>query len=460
MIDGESARHRLGSLTRRSERRSHPSTSSRTSTSLLMEVRERWLPILAGIVLAASLVRGLVRYGGTQVYVLYEMLLVAAVAAVLALFARSAALDGRRQLVGMLGAGVVGALAIALSPTVAAIGWVHAFLGWTALLVVLVLAERGEEAQRAIVMTLVLIGGAEALFGLSQALGEESRGARGTFYNRNHFAGVLMMCLPLALGLLQAALSRRSRHRSRGEARAMTWIVVMAAAVMGAAVLLSRSRGGAMVLVGVLMLQAGLLVVQRRAVGGHAGARQGLPVGVVALLLVLVLVFAAIFGLGPLLERFAHLEGGGSRLRLYRDTLHLIAGHPLGVGPGSYQWDFRPYQTQALNVWYQHAEDDYLEVVAEWGLIPGLLWWGFVVRRWWRSIRAFLSSRRSWTRGLAFGTAGSLSAVLLHSLVDFNLQIPSNLMVFAAVLALAWSLDLVPLDPASRGLGDRSEGGA
>jgi hypothetical protein len=40
----------------------------------------------------------------------------------------------------------------------------------------------------------------------------------------------------------------------------------------------------------------------------------------------------------------------------------------------------------------------------------------------------------------ALGCVGGIVAILLHSLVDFNLYIPANALVFASLLGLTMSL--------------------
>ena len=41
-------------------------------------------------------------------------------------------------------------------------------------------------------------------------------------------------------------------------------------------------------------------------------------------------------------------------------------------------------------------------------------------------------------RGVAFGVVMGVSAIAIHSTVDFNLQIPANAFIFSVLLALGW----------------------
>jgi O-antigen ligase len=107
-----------------------------------------------------------------------------------------------------------------------------------------------------------------------------------------------------------------------------------------------------------------------------------------------------------------------------------------------YRWRFRPYQSIDTLRLYDHAHNDYLESAAEWGIPLALLAWGFVLWRFSRCVAIFLASRDPERRGLALGCSAAIFSILTHSLVDFTLQIPALLMLFCAVLGLAWSLDV------------------
>ncbi len=41
-------------------------------------------------------------------------------------------------------------------------------------------------------------------------------------------------------------------------------------------------------------------------------------------------------------------------------------------------------------------------------------------------------------RGISFAAIMGITAILIHSTVDFNLQIPANALTFMLLLAMAW----------------------
>jgi hypothetical protein len=102
----------------------------------------------------------------------------------------------------------------------------------------------------------------------------------------------------------------------------------------------------------------------------------------------------------------------------------------------------------------EHAENDYLELLAEGGVTGLGLGFGAAVAfglRWQcRSDRA----RDPLRRGLSLGSAAGLAALGIHSLLDFNLHIPSNALLFSALAAI--SLAAASPSPPTRLGGTRS----
>jgi len=351
------------------------------------------------------------------------------------------------MVLGLIGAWLIAEAA--LRPTLEARGYVLAAIGWLGLFTTWWLAAE-RRVRDGIRNVLIAIGAGEALYGLIQAvggvdqIGSYARGvgrlATGTYINRNHFAGLLNMTLALALGALYTGYVERRQRRAHGsETVAWTWLIIACCAAVGVAVFLSRSRAGSLTLVAMLFFVFVLLQAERRRhARGHAAR---LPSRVAALLLAATVALGLGYGINALMQRFAQM-GEGARPQIYGDTLRMIGDHPwLGVGPGMYRLRFRAYQTVDLSSHFVQAHNDYLQAAAEWGIPLALLFWGFIVWRWSRAIRVFLTSRSPSRRGLALGCAAAIFTILVHSLVDFNLQLPANLLIFSIVLGLSWAVD-------------------
>ena len=267
--------------------------------------------------------------------------------------------------------------------------------------------------------------------------------ATGTYVNRNHFAGLLEMVAPFLLAeILFVRWAAGSRRRS-------PWIDLVVSP-LSSRLLLN--------LVLFALLSVGL-VFSRSRMGITAGVVGMLVVGAIAflqtrrrsVLLVLVLIlsvpvaYSVWIGLNPVIERFEDLGRPGpleeDRLPVWQDTVALVRDYPAaGTGLGTYRWANQHYQTSRFSGVYEHAHSDYLEFAAEIG-IPGaaLLFgslWVLVIR----VAQRTLVLERAREKILAAGCAGAMAAILLHSVTDFNLQIPANAFIFSWIAGTAAAL--------------------
>jgi O-antigen ligase len=253
----------------------------------------------------------------------------------------------------------------------------------------------------------------------------------GPFVNKNHFAGWVAMAALLVAGL---ALGLADRARGRGgdwttEPRAGGVILAAVAAIaMALAGLASLSRGGA----AALAAGGGCLVVLRLFGGGSPRRRSGLlPSLVLAGVLGSILV-----ALVPpeVHERLRTLSGASFRLDTWRDSLRLAASSPvLGHGLGAFHDAYPRFKRGHGIVRVEHAENDYLETLAEVGA-PGLaLSVAGLVLLLAAAGRGVATGPDRLVRGVGTGALAALVALAVHSAVDFNLRIPSN----AALAALA-----------------------
>ena len=129
------------------------------------------------------------------------------------------------------------------------------------------------------------------------------------------------------------------------------------------------------------------------------------------------------------------------RVPIWRDTRSLIGDHPwLGTGLGSYRWAIFHYQSHALHSQYEHAHNDYMEFAADVGIPVSVLLFGSLWILAGRVGRRALQLEHSHDRVLATGCAGAMAAILTHEIVDFNLQIPANALLFAWIAGSAAAL--------------------
>ena len=242
----------------------------------------------------------------------------------------------------------------------------------------------------------------------------------GPFVNRNHFAGYMVMAVLVALGMLIGTRNREKRI-----------LLGFVTAVMMASVLVSASRGGAFSLV-VGGISFGLMMISVR-----SARRNMAPVGVVCGLAV---VAAVALGIQPLLSRAAGLAapaGEEYRLGVWKDATRIVSDFPvLGVGLGGFRSIFPIYKTLPVQLTFTHVENDYLQLLVEMGIVGlgiGLAFIGLIVRY---VIKSLTLKRSTYARGIIIGLSAAATAMLVHSMFDFNLHVPSNGLLFALILGL------------------------
>ena len=118
----------------------------------------------------------------------------------------------------------------------------------------------------------------------------------------------------------------------------------------------------------------------------------------------------------------------------------IIAAFPLfGSGLGTFVSVYPAYEKIAgPELLLVHAHNDYLEYLAELGVIGFALLVGAVLFIGVSSLRSWRERRNPDVKGIALGGIISIAVILVHSLTDFNLHIPANMLLFAVVLALTF----------------------
>jgi O-antigen ligase len=288
-------------------------------------------------------------------------------------------------------------------------------------------------------------GSLMALSGLEQGFALETDGsgaATGTFINRNHLAGYLEMSLAAGVGLMLSELSTSDATGWRDNLR--RWLrtilgskarVRLALVVMVTGLVLTRSRMGNVAFfvslagVGLFYLLA-VRQLSRRTIMFFA-----------SLLIIDLLIVGNFFGIDQVAERIQQTTlAGEDRVNTNRDSLEMLRDFPLtGTGAGSF-YAVYPMYTSVSNsgALTRHAHNDYLQFACEFGLVVAALLGGAVLLSLWTAIRAQLRRRDPLMQGAGFAATMAIVALLVHSAVDFNLQIPANAGLFIVMLALAW----------------------
>ena len=239
----------------------------------------------------------------------------------------------------------------------------------------------------------------------------------GPFVNRNHFAGFIELTLPVGFAMLVF----------RGIRRDVYPFAALLTIVPVSAMVLSGSRAGIIGLVFEVAVFAVLVRLRRKKENPRMIAVAVVTIAAVAVI--------AWIGAARVVERFTNLRSSevslSRRLSMSRGAAHIFEDHPLmGCGIGALVAVYPRYETMYDGKVVDHVHNDYMENLAETG-IPGALCglaFLFILFRGMR--KGFEAEQGHFSRAMHAGAIVALCGLLLHSFVDFNLHIPSNMMLF------------------------------
>ncbi len=321
--------------------------------------------------------------------------------------------------------------------------------------------DRFRRAAAGLAVMLSVVGLAQMASGETRIYGffepwEKGAGFFGPFVNRNHFAGYMLLMAPLCLSALTDAyrryatrvgsrpnLRRRLVALETREGTRFLYACVPALFSIGA-LLATTSRGG----IAAFAIALGLAAVGLR-------RQRGVPPWVLGLTFVAMTLFW--FGWERLETRWASAAGDApGRTAVWKDTLNRMRGlwltgsgfntfaHEMSrvsawkLPQGATPWpeDLRSALESGARIgsrvpegvaglgWYREAHNDYVQLLVESGL-PGLL---IAIGA---GIAVLATARKDpWL-------LAALAGVLLHEVVDFDLQIPAVAVLFVVVAALA-----------------------
>jgi O-antigen ligase len=245
----------------------------------------------------------------------------------------------------------------------------------------------------------------------------------GPYVNRNHFAGFAELVIPIALVPLVLGKVRRER-----------WPAVAILALLPiVAIFLSASRGGILSFAAELGVLALLMVLRR------TGGRHVLAGGVVLLLAFLLVSW---IGVRQILERFSSMQSlevtVGKRASMRQDAWRIFREHPwTGTGLGTLPIVFPAYETLYDGKIVNHAHNDYLEMLADTGVAGALCCVWFLGVLFFISLKQLLMTDNSFAAAMHLAGLVSCCGFLVHSLVDFNLHIPGNALLFFLMALLS-----------------------
>jgi O-antigen ligase len=243
----------------------------------------------------------------------------------------------------------------------------------------------------------------------------------GPYVNHNHYAGLMELLVPIPLVIAVSHLAHEKTRVAAG----------IAAAVMVGTIFLSGSRGG-MLAIFVELATLGVLLSRQK-----KGVRIALGVTAFAVVLTGLLVW---IGGKELSTRVTSISteargeiSGGMRFNIDRDAIKMFAHRPvLGWGLGTFPVVYPQFRSFYTNFFVNEAHNDYLQLLAEMGVL------GFGTMAWFLFILVLQFRRKvhKWATDVSAAVTLACSlgvlGILVHSFVDFNLQIPANAALFYA----------------------------
>jgi hypothetical protein len=136
-----------------------------------------------------------------------------------------------------------------------------------------------------------------------------------------------------------------------------------------------------------------------------------------------------------------------ARFDLWRPALKMWQDNPwVGAGPGHFDYRFGMYRPETIQARPDRAHNDFLNAMADWGVVgTGLVFLAlgltaFGVMKTWPHVKKNprdIGGKASSTKfAFVLGASFALVAILIHSMVDFNMHIPANALVAMTLLAL------------------------
>ncbi len=303
-----------------------------------------------------------------------------------------------------------------------------------------------ERSSRILALTFIIFGSAVSLFAICQNLSSTLRiywlrmprteaSIFGPYVNHNHYAGLMEMLTPLAVVLSLSTIVQGGQRI----------LAAFAAVLMAGSLVLSLSRGGAVSLVA----EFSLLFWMFLRVQKNTSARTKM-----FLLILAILAFLALVGSPAMWRHLGNLQDV-LRLDILKDSLRMFARKPLlGWGLGTFPTVYPGFRSFYTQFFINAAHNDYIQALVETGLagFSCVVWFIFTLYA--RGLTRFGRREQNWRGVLRVAALVGCTGILVHSLYDFNLQIPANAALFYVFCGLVagWPKTSETLKPSSAGL--------
>ena len=270
------------------------------------------------------------------------------------------------------------------------------------------------------------------------------RQAAGSFVYHNHLANYLLLCLSVAIGYLISSLEGMKCISKRQKLVVMIetmlsvkWAARISIIIMMVALIMTHSlMGNFAFFISMLLTSVSALILMKRP--------PCILKWVVLILFVLDLIIVKTYFNVEKVEK--RLEGTSfqteTRDNMVRDVIPYIRDYGLiGSGAGTFYSTFFKYQSIQYQVYYEHAHNEYVEFLAEFGLLPSLFLLAMVLYVICTTLRTLRFSHHRFKHGLAITGLMACICMLMHCTVDFVLQDYAIALLFITILTLPFILN-------------------
>lgn len=266
--------------------------------------------------------------------------------------------------------------------------------------------------------------------------------ADGSFIYHNHLANYVLLTASIGIGLLIGQFKNRElRGRSKSAmARAANFLLSNKFIIRGGlivmiiALILTKSR------MGNAGFFAAIAMVSIYALFFYKGRPKAFTFLIISFFVLDLIIVGTVFGVDKVKQRMQETSfASEARDDVLIDGVNMLESTPaLGTGAGTFYSTFPMFQSYVYHAFYDHAHNDYLQFVMEFG-------WGFsivalilVFHALWQALKSVRFTKGRKLKALNFGCAVAIIAMLFHSTVDFSLQAPANTLVFLTILVICW----------------------
>ncbi len=264
----------------------------------------------------------------------------------------------------------------------------------------------------------------------------------GPYINHNHFAGLVVMVLPITIGLFLYQKPNVSYKQSIREkitdilhfpAANVHILLGISAILLTASLIISASKIAVICLCLASVICMGLLFLRGKQI------RKG---SIILTVIVLLVLSVSWFGWEETLARFSRITTnqvitGEERLAIWEDGIRMIGTFPItGVGFGNFGNVYPRFKSFVSTKSALHAHNDYLELLIEGGIFAFLLLVWFIFELLLTSFKEYNNRRERYSIYLFLGSFTGIIAVLFLSITDINFHIGANGLYFFFVAGL------------------------